>query len=934
MRSACFYKFCALSLLCLFPRQASAQAKVLPPTLAAALAASPPRATVVLTTGADHVPLPKAALPLGPQASTGEIADDYGRLTQRFGAVMAVAPMTMTLINTAPGEPNIYEGMPALDALTLLLATLTDTQWHALTGETGLALSDLDGGRQRALFAATLAPGGRLKVVPKHSAGEPWDTADDHDLTDELPQAHLRLGQTLGLELPSKDGAGYFPFVKIPPPPGERQYEVSEVARQDDGSAANRVYGQTVRADVPNVAKRGQLDFSAPGLRASVPLAGLKTVGDLVTRIGNITHTELYADRRLETQTVTTTGTPSAPAADLLRALALCLTGTYRQVGPAYVLTDDVLGLGTRKQLWLEFERQADALRRVPVREAQSLLAAKHPPAALSWFGSPLALTPEQRKQGNPGSVDVNLSLSLPDMTPAQQELVQRTAENWNREFKTQQTTLDKKVTLEAAAAIQLLVPSIPTPIDLNINNGNSQLSLLFAQTQTPEEKKAERDQQLKQAQDEMAKLPPPAPLSAVLALLDAVPDRAVYVHPATAADVDADVAAMRVLHLNRLWLDVFSGGTAHIPGFALSSAKPINGNDILTEALHITKGTPIRVFAVLNLLDWGQSPPQSVRDLTVLGETSTQADAREQQISALVNGTEDAPDPNVPALPYTTPLAFGVAVSPAAPDVRADLAALVGALAARPDVAGLVWRATVTLGYDDGHQAGQRGDVVLGYAEPGRLAFLRQAHADPVDVFPSGEYQNTDNTDLPNFSSQDSGPLDTQWTQFRAQQNLMFLRRLYGAALTARPATAPKLRLLLKQRRAGQMGNMGFGRHYYSPGWYGSWDNPAAPPPTLHSDGEDYTPGQPMPTFPPEDVQARQQSRLVLTPLPLAALEQLTPLPLAALEQLRRGLAQSRTAFRQHSPAGFVLDMSDDPAGDRALRALAASLPHPARAK
>lgn len=920
---------CALWLLATHPLSASAQAPAASPTLAAALAASPPRTGVVLAAGAEGVPLPKEALPPDSRSSASEIADAYGRLAQRFGAVTAVAPPTMTLLNTAPGEPNIYAGMPALDALTLLLATLSDTQWQALTSDTGLAVADLSENKQRALFAATLAAGGRLKVTPKHIAGEPWDTAGARDLTDDLPQAHLRLGQTLGLELPTTDSDnGYFNFVQIPPTPGERQYEISISDRQNYGGAANQVYGQTVRADVPNVPKRGQLDFSAPNLKAAVSLAGLKTVGDLVARIGLATHTELYADRRLETQTVTATGAANAPAADLLRALAFCLTGTYRQVGPAYVLTDDVMGLGTRKQLWYEFERQANALRRGPVDAARSLLGAKHPPEALSWFGSPLAFTPDQRKQARPGDVDNEIRLPLSEMTPAQQELVQRTVENWNREYTTQPTTLDKKITLESSALVQLLVPSLPTPIDMNMNSGNMQMSLLFsAPAQTPEERRLERARELKEAQDEMAKLPLPAPLSKVLAALDAVPERAVFVHPATAADVDADVAAMRALHLNQLWLDVLSGGVAHVPGSSLAPAKPARGTDILTEALRVTKGTGIRVFPVLDLLDWGQSPPQAVRDLNVLGETSTQAEARAQQLAALTN-PQEAPDPDEPALPfpnlpYTTPPTPGVAVSPAAPDVRAALTALVGALAARPEVAGLVWRATVTPGYDNVPTFGGNDSDLLGYAEPGRLAFLRRAHVDPVDVFSPGTYQGKANTDLPNFDTRASYDLSGEWVQFRAQQNKALLRGLYAAAMAARRAPLPPVRLLLKQRRTGQEGNMGYGRHYYPPGWYGSWDNPSLPPPTLHSEGEDYQPGQPMPTFPPGDVQAHQQSRLVLTPLPLSA-----------LQQMQMFFTQSRAHLPHELMPGFVLDLSDAPNVDRALAALAASLSYPIRAK
>ena len=111
----------------------------------------------------------------------------------------------------------------------------------------------------------------------------------------------------------------------------------------------------------PNLPKPGEL--STDTLTAPVPLAGVRTVRDLVIRIGLAQHLELYADARYAARTVILAGAKSAPAGDLLSALALCVSGAYRKVGPAYVLTDDLVRLGRQKHvLWKDFETKAAAL--------------------------------------------------------------------------------------------------------------------------------------------------------------------------------------------------------------------------------------------------------------------------------------------------------------------------------------------------------------------------------------------------------------------------------------------------------------------------------------------------------------------------------------------------------------------------------------------
>ena len=92
------------------------------PTLAQALAAlEPPKQDLFLTVGADKVLLPPGEPPPDPTDRPGTVGAAYGRLARDFGGVMALAPPTMMVLNTHLGVPDPYAGLPAEDALKLLL---------------------------------------------------------------------------------------------------------------------------------------------------------------------------------------------------------------------------------------------------------------------------------------------------------------------------------------------------------------------------------------------------------------------------------------------------------------------------------------------------------------------------------------------------------------------------------------------------------------------------------------------------------------------------------------------------------------------------------------------------------------------------------------------------------------------------------------------
>ena len=684
--------------------------------LALAAAVLPVAGHVAFAVGADRVKLPKGADFPAAGAAVSAVAPVFGQITRDFGVVTAVAPATMVLLNTAPANPDIYAGMPAEDAWTLLAASLSDAQWKALTSDAGLSVADLQTDAQRQLFTALL-PHGKLTVAPWYWHNTLYDPKDVRDLSGQISQAHLRLGHAVNTEITfkGKNGDEVFPIEDVAP---DTPMPVKLTDREDYGGSQSTLYGVPVRAVVPNQPKPGQLDLRAPSLQAPISLTGLKTVGDLVTRIGTTADLELYADKRLEIKSLTALIGPLAPptpetapavpaapptfvAADLLRALAFCVTGTWRQVGPAYVLTDDVVGIGTRCQLWYEFEQEADALRSGPVQAAGESLKQKHSPNDLSWYGDATAFTPDQQKVG---MADGPLST----LTSAQQALVQRAASQFAHDYQYSYNEdglsppgPQSRVTLSPSTRLELLLPGEPSPIDMNVPMDQGRL--FRSPPVSPEERQKQQEagglngetpqQYLKEHPDVMEKLrlqnpkllaqlmaaPPPGPPPTLRGVLAPVPRRAVLLRAKTGAEAAQDVATVQALGFNELWLIVLEHGIAGVSGSALApNAPPAGGIDILDGALQAARGKGIQVCPVLDLLEWGTSPPAGARDLNILGETSVQALVRQQTREALrpANDLEMGWDIEMPRDPQS------VAVNPLAPEVGPNLRVLVANVA------------------------------------------------------------------------------------------------------------------------------------------------------------------------------------------------------------------------------------------------------------
>lgn len=855
-----------------------------PPTLAAALTqAAPPDEGVALAVGADKVALPKGAAPPDAQSPVADVASAYGRVFQEFGGVAAVAPPTMVVVGVPPDQINPYDGMPPADVLKLLAGSLGRAQWKLLLGAPGLGLPDLTTGTQRDLFAA-LFPNGVFKVQWDRP-NEPNRPEDIRDVSAEVPSARLRLGQTISIGLPESGSPDIHTFGMSFEPAGspKRYVQVTE-----GGNRTDFVDGARVRAVLPNAPKEGQLDLDARALKVSVPLAGLKTLGELLFRIGHLTNTEVYPDARFEGRRLTIIGKPaaggalSARAADLLRAVAFCLTGAYRKVGPAFVLTDDVAGIGARRQMWADFEREAAAGRQKALDAAGDAVYAAHSSRDIPPQGNLMALSAEQvaevQKQHAQdlahGVADLGgeLRLSLPfaKLTPAQQEVARHSVDYYAREPEDERPTLEGAIDLQSETSLQVLLPSVDGPVTMNYNfdslfspSGATMSRMVMQASDASRPPQATWQERLKGA----AALP-------LAPLLKRGTRRAVLAQPKSAADVDALVASLKTLGLNQLWLPVFSGGVAQ--------------TDTLAEALKATQGTGIQVFAVLDLLTWQQKAAKGAEDLTLRGETSAQAADRAARLRRLEVGAEAGP---AAAAAADAPLA----VSPFLPPVREKLRAVLADLAARPGLAGVVWRDTAPAGYLPRSRdvAYSVGTEPLGYAEPARLLFLRARHADPVDLYPGTHQDQRADTRLPEFDSPAlESALGARWDEFRQQGDIAFLQSL--AAGTAG-------RILFAVRGPDDWtGNTG-------PVWYGTWDDPAHPP-TYREDDERT-----------ERTQARAQSRVILHPVQAWFLGLV---PAASRAQMIAAFKQDLLDELPSAPAkawdGYVLDTIPPPSFHR----------------
>ncbi len=737
----------------------SVRAAPAPPTplSTALLHAVPPKTGVVLAVDAAKVPLPPEAVLPGDTPTVRQVGALYGRSAIDFGTVTVVVPPTITVVYAPPETPNPYDGMPPGQVMSLLAKTFTPAQWKAFLSPAGVAYTSMNGDTQAALFGA-LFPNGHLVVIQDNPTGEN-DPKTIRDLSgDTLTAAHLRLGfmVDMALQVEGEPTSHLFAAGLRPANSPPRYFMINA---QDYN--VDHELGATVRETVPNTLKAGQMALDDPALKAAVPLAGIKTVDDLVTRLGVTTKRELYADARYGTRPVTLLpANGSAPAADLLRALAVCVGGTYRQVGPAFVLTDDVTGLGTKHALWKAFEEKAAAM--LPGGDPDPLVGIPAPAAGpdvpyttrdIPFGDDPLAFTPAQSARywkewgANPGhssSGTRSVAVPLAQLSPAQREAAELMQDSNDKAG--EHTTLAGTIEIQAEPEVQIVLPGLDGPVMIF----QSYKGLLPDPSPTAVQE-AVRQKNVASRFPETAT--PPTPLPDFSVLLRGFTRRAARIAPPAPEKMAHTLEALKALGFTEVWLQLVPNPSA--PDTELKTR--------LAQTVAAGRTSGVAVVADLSLLRWANAE-KSIVDLDLRGR---------------------------PGSPET--------VTPLAPTVSARLAALVRMVGSVPGLGGMVWDDLRPLGYQ-GSVFDDSNTPALGYSKAGRLAYLRQAHTDPVDLYPAGFVDSRAHVSVPGFNDDDKNErrLYTAWQKARADAATVLTRRLTGALLPPFTRPAGRLPLLL----------------------------------------------------------------------------------------------------------------------------------------
>lgn len=740
----------------------------------------------------------------------------FGRRVVSMGTMSVFAPAMMTtLVYRNLPKPDPYAGMADSAKMALLASGLSPPQWRALGGPDGIGMNDLSG-KQRDLFASLLPEPLRVHSYTIDAEGaytshlEPTTLTPQQRLNVRL-RAVRKMDWTFDMENNGVAGIG----VSEQPTPGTAILQ--QIPTGDNWEAQRKqIFGVKLLPESPNRLKPGDLDFAAPALAPAISLTDAKTIGDLVTRAAEATGVEVYCDVRYADLPVYLRG-DAARAGDVLKAICYAIFGTFRKVGPAFILTDDRVGLGTRHLILGEWAAQNRILGEQRVKEMQQAAARANPAQYIGWDGGdPETLDPALKgkienylrsvnappteAERKTGQTERLLRVPVTELPAWAQERVKRQVESIREqnELSPEQEQFFRiktdHVRMDVSTRLRFVVPGLGQ-MDAQLTSGGMggggadliQLARA-ARTIAPEQ------------------TAPPEVLEAKNIKIPALASRALLIRPETKDDIEKAAAAAKARGLNELWADVPPGAPELVEA-AVAAGK--------------TKG--LKVVAVIRVLRPGKSVAAPF-DLNLMGQTST---AR----------ADSAPLWSSPFVPWRMEWdkeadrmrrrALGDWLRPDLPATRDALRPLLIRLAKIPGLAGMVLRDYQPPGYDKTatpqYSSREITDTeALGYGEEMRLAFLRRYQVDPVDLSPlpggklggwnapaGQEYIFTEFA-LPYFP--DYGPDGMGWNvngspgttigardrwglwnQFRVKTADAFLRQL-GAELTV---AAPEIALL-----------------------------------------------------------------------------------------------------------------------------------------
>ncbi|WP_119323065.1 hypothetical protein [Capsulimonas corticalis] len=710
--------------------------------------------------------MPKDTSPPVPGDTAAQVAAAFGRLVSGFGNVDAIAAPTIVVVNAPPEKPNIYDGMAPGPLIRLLASTFSEDQWKAFLSAKGLAYSELAREDQKAMFEA-LFPGGKMVVLPIASVDPsvpPTEVGGD-----QLRLAKIRLTDKteIGLSTPNQPEAHVF-SAPYQPPDTPSDYAMVNTTTKD----VDREFGAVVRETVPNTLKASDLDSGDPSWKTRIPISTISTVDDAARAIATATQREIYVDPRYAAMTVTMRG-PGTPvrAYDLMRTLAICLGAAWRQVGSALLLTNDKVGLGAKREMWGEFEARAAAL--LPTGKSDTPIAQPEGSAFtvkdIPFSGANFPFSAKQLEKYWKQEAEAEMQNSLDEMrltlpfaqlTPEQQDAARHTQEANTRSHVP--STLTGDVWLTARPRVQVLIPALPAPVDID----DSYQRLLPAPPMNAAEQAAS-DHRAEEARRPDQNTPhTPADL---LALIRSFDRRAVLADAHTPEEIDRVIADMKTLALTELWLRIPLSGGAQSDGAEVA---------LLRHAAKSAQAAGVSLIPEVRVLAWGDQSAEKQIDRTILGRTPR------QQIDASGKRDQDVHD----------------TVSPFDPESARCAAALMATVGSIPGITGMLWADATPPGYEAGH-GDQDSPAALGYTMEGRLACLRQTHADPIDLDRTQYPAIRAHVGVPGFGDDDGGDAARydSWRAVRADVERKFLAVVTSALPVSYSAGHKRLPILIR---------------------------------------------------------------------------------------------------------------------------------------
>jgi hypothetical protein len=540
-----------------------------------------------------------------------------------------------------------------------------------------------------------------------------------------------------------------------------------------------------------NYSKPSDLNWKSLIFAAPVDVTNLKSVDGLVDVIAKATHLELYADISYGAQSVYIAGDTRAPqtVGSLMQALALCVSGAWRKVGSAYVLTNDLAGFEARQQFvtdvvtswsnrmgkivgdlsgpFIRFNWQSiisnfpSDTEELSASDAVKFCTDKGGMyGTIHWFDVPAALQTNFLKQVSDSRADYADDDPKTAVAPI-----------------TVKPDTEVCLSLDVELAWELPGDGIMSFDELDLH-------------QTEDEASADDTSSVA-----------PAASSATL--------HAVICAPKTADEAVKTVDLLSGLGMNTLIIDVFNNGRTYFP----SSAIPPESSDaagVLSAAIAEAALKHIAVYAAVDLLCWrkdGDSktpaiwPSKVHPDINVFGEQSDAGYRRMLAGDEVYSDYFRSPGSILHDFPESESW-----ISPCDPFVQKSLSVLIDNIAHVPGLKGLVLQDTVEPGYSVSLPTVPPG---LGYGLGNRLSFLRRYHADPIDVpVNSAVFLECDTKwdmgatlilpRVPGFHTVHSEV--APWRKFKQDADLSLLKSCFEAAKNANPA----LPLLIRDQYGG----------------------------------------------------------------------------------------------------------------------------------